>query len=244
MNCAGDGTLSGGGCYNIITDHITTRWSGNKSWITTSNFTPAQNGNGNGTGPNHSITVQWSLDYEPHEGHPVGYGTATDESCVGTRAIPIVCPPYETDIDFHHNMFVNVDHRIPENSNGSTRWINNIIYNWSFYANEWLGAEIIDDINNKFIQGNLNGQAQAHPIHFTTNSPEMSGAPSAYVAGNIFGSAGANSAASRPVRHAGGEHHRREWRRDRSDPQQLATERPDGSQQFVSDRSGPGGKSG
>jgi pectate lyase len=196
VNCAGDGTLRGGGCYNIITDHNTTRWSGNKSWITTSNFTPAQNGNGNGTGPNHSITVQWSLDYEPHEGHPVGFGTATDESCVGTRAHPNCLSPYETDIDFHHNMFVNVDHRIPENSNGSTRWINNIIYNWSFYANEWLGAEDIDDINNKFIQGNLNGSAQAHPIHFTTNSPEMSGEPSAYVAGNIFGSAGANSVAS------------------------------------------------
>jgi hypothetical protein len=196
VNCAGDGTLRGGGCYNIITDHNTTRWSGNKSWITTSNFTPAQNGNGNGTGPNHSITVQWSLDYEPHEGHPVGFGTATDESCVGTRAHPNCLSPYETDIDFHHNMFVNVDHRIPENSNGSTRWINNIIYNWSFYANEWLGAEDIDDINNKFIQGNLNRSAQAHPIHFTTNSPEMSGEPSAYVAGNIFGSAGANSVAS------------------------------------------------
>jgi hypothetical protein len=93
-------------------------------------------------------------------------------------------------------MFVNVDHRIPENSNGSTRWINNIVYNWSFYANEWLGAEIIDDINNKFVKGNLNGSAQAHPIHFTTNSPEMSGAPSVYVAGNIFGAAGANTVAS------------------------------------------------
>jgi pectate lyase len=196
VNCPGNGTLTGGGCYNIITDHITTRWSGNKSWITTSNFTPAQNGNGNGTGPNHSLTSSWSLDYEPHEGHPVGFGTATDETCVGTRANPNCLSVYETDIDFHHDMFVNVDHRIPENSNSSTRWINNIVYNWSFYANEWLGAEIIDDINNKFVKGNLNGQAQAHPIHFTTNSPEMSGAPSVYVAGNVFGSAGANTVAS------------------------------------------------
>ena len=193
VNCGGDGTLQGGGCYNIITDHVTTRWSGNKSWITTSNFTPGLNGNGNGDGPNHNITVQWHLDYEPHEGHPVGYGTATDESCVGTRTNPNCLSPYEVNIDFHHNMFVNVDHRIPENSNGSTRWINNIIYNWGYYANEWLGAEIIDDINNKFIQGNLNGGAQAHPIHFTTNSPEMSGAPSAYVSGNIFGGVGSNS---------------------------------------------------
>jgi pectate lyase len=196
VNCGGDGTLTSGGCYNIISDHLTTRWSGNKSWITTSNFTPAVNGNGNGDGPNHSITAQWSLDYEPHEGHPVGFGTATDETCVGTRANPACLSVYETDIDFHHDMFVNVDHRIPENSNGSTRWINNIVYNWSFYANEWLGAEIIDDINNKFVKGNLNGQAQAHPIHFTTNSPEMSGAPSVYVSGNIFGAAGANTVAS------------------------------------------------
>ena len=195
-NCAGNGTLTGGGCYNIITDHLTTRWSGNKSWITTSNFTPAQHGNGNGTGPNHSLTSQWSLDYEPHEGHPVGFGTATDETCVGTRATPNCLSVYETDIDFHHDMFVNVDHRIPENSNASTRWINNIVYNWSFYANEWLGAEIIDDINNKFVRGNLNSQAQAHPIHFTTNSPEMSGAPSTYVVGNIYGAPGANTVAA------------------------------------------------
>jgi hypothetical protein len=196
VNCAGDGTLTAGGCFNIITDHVTTRWSGNKSWITTSNFTPAVNGNGNGDGPNHSITSQWSLDYEPHEGHPVGFGTATDESCVGTRANPACLSVYETDIDFHHDLFVNVDHRIPENSNGSTRWINNIVYNWSYYANEWLGAEIIDDINNKFVQGNLNPSAQAHPIHFTTNSPEMSGAPSVYVAGNTFGAAGSSTVAS------------------------------------------------
>src|SRR5579872_1259701 len=62
------------GCYNIMVDHVTTRWSGNKSWITTSNFTPTSSVAG--VGPNHDITVQWHLDYEPHEGHPVGYGTA------------------------------------------------------------------------------------------------------------------------------------------------------------------------
>ena len=192
-NCNGNGTLNSGGCYNIITDHITTRWSGNKSWITTSNFTPFQNGNGNGDGPNHEITVQWHLDYEPDEGHPVGYGTATDESCVGTLSGPCLSP-FEKNIDFHHSMFVNVGHRIPENSNFSTRWVNNIIYNWNYYANEWLGAESIDDINNKFITGNLNAMgSQPHPIHFTTNSPEMSGNPSAYVSGNIFGPPGTNT---------------------------------------------------
>jgi hypothetical protein len=192
VNCPGNGTLNTGGCYNIIVDHVTTRWSGNKSWITTSNFTPFVDGNGNGDGPNHDITTQWTLDYEPHEGHPVGYGTATDETCVGTPSGPCLSPS-EKNIDFHHDMFVNVGHRIPENSNFSTRWVNNIIYNWNYYANEWLGAEQIDDINNKFITGNLNSGAQAFPIHFTTNSAEMSGDPSVYVEGNIFGPSGTNT---------------------------------------------------
>jgi pectate lyase len=192
VNCPGNGTLNTGGCYNIVVDHVTTRWSGNKSWITTSNYTPFIDGNGNGDGPNHDITTQWTLDYEPHEGHPVGYGTATDETCVGTPSGPCLSPS-EQNIDFHHDMFVNVGHRIPENSNFSTRWVNNIIYNWNYYANEWLGAEQIDDINNKFITGNLNSGAQAHPIHFTTNSAEMSGNPSVYVNGNIFGPPGTNT---------------------------------------------------
>lgn len=195
VNCPGQaGNLSVGGCFNLMIDHVTTRWSGNKSWITTSNFTPGAGTNGNGTGPNHNITTSWNLDYEPHEGHPVGYGTATDETCVGNRSNNNCLSPFEVNIDFHHNMLVNVHHRIPENSNGSTRWINNIIFNWGFYANEYLGAEIIDVINNKYIKGNLNALgAQPFPIHFTTNSPEMSGAPSVFVSGNIGGNFGANT---------------------------------------------------
>lgn len=198
VNCAGGAQFGSGGCFNIMHDHVTTRWSGNKSWITTSNFTPGLNGNGLGTGPNKSITQQWGLMYEPHEGHPVGYGTATDETCTGLltngpSGHPNCLSPFETDIDFHHDLLVNVDHRIPELSNRSTRWINMIVYNWGTYANQYLGAEMIDVINSKFIKGNLNASAQAHPIHFTANSPEMCGPPSGYLAGNIFGNAGTNT---------------------------------------------------
>jgi hypothetical protein len=193
VNCAGDGTPSGGGCYNIIWDHITSRWAGNKTWLLESNFTPGQNGNGNGTGPSHDITLQWFLNYEPHAGHPVGVGTESDESCNGsldnqTGASSGSCvSPFENNIDFHHGLIANVSHRIPENSSNQQRWTNMITYNWYFYANEWLGAGNIDVRNNKWVCGNLNaaGPAQTYPIHFTTNSPEMSGAPGAYVNGNI-----------------------------------------------------------
>jgi len=179
------------GCYNIMVDHVTTRWSGNKSWITTSNYTPGSTTPG--VGPNHSITTQWSLDYEPHEGHPVGFGTATDESCVSTVTQGACLSEYETDIDFHHNLLVNVDHRIPEIGNKSTRWVNNIVYNWGTYAMQELGAMTLDIINNKYIKGNLNANAQAHPTHWTSNGPEISGNPSGYMSGNIFGDAGDNT---------------------------------------------------
>ena len=62
----------------------------------------------------------------------------------------------ETDIDFHHNMFVNISHRIPETDNKSVRWVNNLTYNWAFYAFAGLGGEAIDIIGNKWVRGNLN----------------------------------------------------------------------------------------
>jgi hypothetical protein len=139
--------------------------------------------------------MQWSLDYSPQQGHPVGYGTATDESCTGTPTGG--CLSYlERNIDFHHMMFANISHRIPENSNFSTSWTNVIIYNWDSYANQFLGGGQYDVVNSKFIQGPNNASAMPHPIHFTQNSPEMCGNPSVYVAGNIYGAAGFNTVAS------------------------------------------------
>ena len=186
---------SNGGCYNIIWDHLSVRWASNKTMLWESNFTPGSSeaGGGVGTGPTHNVTASYILSYEPSLGHPVGIGTESDENCNGTLnnstgAITGPCvSPYENNIDLHHSMFMNTSHRIPENSSNQQRWINVITYNWYFYANEWLGAGNIDVINNHWACGNLNssGPAQTYPIHFTTNSPEMSGAPTAYVAGNI-----------------------------------------------------------
>ena len=215
VNCGGlapppYSNLAVGGCHDIIFDHITTRWSGNKSWITTSNYTPGINGNGNGDGPNHNITTQWFLMYEPQQGHPVGYGTATDESCVGQGPVnnsgqPCLSPN-EKNIDWHHGIVINTQHRIPETSNVSTRWTNVIVYNWGDYASQFLGAATIDVINSKYITGNLNAGAFPYPIHFTTTNvglcngvpcvSPMGGAPSVYVSGSVYGGPGSNTPAS------------------------------------------------
>jgi hypothetical protein len=166
--------IANGDNYNIILDHITTRWAGNKLWAALSNY----------VGPNRLITTQWSLFYEPHAGHPVGPSTTTNSSCVATSSSPCFSAS-EHDIDFHHNMFVDIHHRIPESSNESTRFVNNVVFNWGFYASEWLGAMNVDEIGNKYVAGNLNSQAQSKEIHFTTNSPILPGNPLVFLSGNI-----------------------------------------------------------
>jgi pectate lyase len=166
--------------YNIILDHVSSRWAGNKIWITNSNY----------VGPNRSITTSWSLFYEPHAGHPVGPGTAGNPvGCPKAAPDPHLANPcfssLETDIDFHHNMFVNISHRIPETDNKSVRWVNNLTFNWAFYAFAGLGGEALDIIGNKWVRGNLNEYSQAHEIHVTEKSPEVLGNPSVFVSGNV-----------------------------------------------------------
>jgi pectate lyase len=146
----------------------------------------------NYVGANHNISFQWSMLYEPHAMHPVGPGMAGNPiGCPTAPPDPSVGNPcfeaQEVQVDYHHSVFVNLSHRIPENANKSSAWISNIVYNWDFYANEWLGASTIDVVNNIFKPGNLNSQAQTFPIHFSGNgSSELpDGTPSDYVSGNI-----------------------------------------------------------
>lgn len=188
-------------CYNIVIDHVSTRWAGNKMLINVSNF----------VGPNRNISFQNSMLYEPHEGHPVGPGTSGNPlGCPNAAPDPNLANPcfttLEVQVDYHHDFFANIDHRIPENDNKSSAFISNIVYNWSFYANEWLGPETIDVVNNKFVPGNLNsgiagpggcssfgcaGPAQTFPVHFSGNNsselPTNGGTtvPSIYLAGNL-----------------------------------------------------------
>jgi hypothetical protein len=184
---------------NIVMDHVSTRWAGNKMLINVSNF----------VGPNTKITFQNSLLYEPHEGHPVGPGVSNNPiGCPNAAPDPSLPNPcfstQETQVDYHHNLFANIDHRIPENDGKSNQWISNIVYNWSFYASAWLGTtSVVDVINNKYVPGNLNvgspgpggcasfgcaGPAQTYPIHFSQNDsklPATGGVPSIYISGNI-----------------------------------------------------------
>lgn len=157
-------------CHDIIFDHVTASWWDNKGLVFVSNY----------VGPNTKITTQWSMFYESHAGHPVGPSVSSNpEKGQGFDNL-------ETDIDYHHNLFSDIGHRIPQLWNRSTRWVNNITYNWDFYASQLLGQVNADFINNKYKAGPLNGQAQKSEIEATPKGAfENPGAPTLYLFGNI-----------------------------------------------------------
>jgi pectate lyase len=155
--------------YNNIADHITSRWAGNKEWIAYSGF-PGEF--------SRDSTLQYSLIYEPHEGHPVGPSTSENDTESMTQA--------SSNYDSHHNLLVNIDHRIPEYNNPTMRWINNYTYNYSGYAVEALGATQSDIIGNVWDYQNL-VPSQTYPIHSSDGNwkGSLPGTPSFYIAGNI-----------------------------------------------------------
>jgi pectate lyase len=157
-------------CHDIIFDHVTASWWDNKGLIFGSNY----------VGPNTKITTQWSMFYESHAGHPVGPSISSNpEKGQGFGNL-------ETDLDYHHNFLSDIGHRIPQLWNRSTRWVNNIVYNWDYYASQLLGQINADFINNKYKAGPLNGQAQRSEIEATSKGAfENPGAPTIYLLGNI-----------------------------------------------------------
>ena len=166
--------LTSGNVYNVILDHVSARWWGNKGFLMMSND----------GGPTHDDTLQWSLMYEPNAAHPVGPMTdATSSPATGDQ-----------NLDFHHNMFANTGHRLPLFNCKSGRWQNNLVYNWDYFGGLWQGAGTPDIIGNKYVKGNLNSgdnDGHAHPFEFTSvqstddASQSMEGAPSIYISGNI-----------------------------------------------------------
>ena len=164
-------TIVNGNCFNNIQDHCTHRWAGNKSWLALANFVQEFF---------KDMTMQWCLQYEPHAGHPVGPSTSTNGDL--TRNL------LNTNNDFHHNVYVNHSHRIPEVNNKNLRWVNNWVHNYLFYANEYLGGMTVDVIGNRYSWANL-GPPQTYPIHASDGVGNTEGNiptnPSMYVAGNI-----------------------------------------------------------
>jgi pectate lyase len=145
---------SGSNIYNVVWDHISARWMGNKVFPLVSNTA--------GTGV-HNMVIQWSLVYEPNVQHAVGIGTLYVDSGGSAMAT--------TDDDAHHNMFVTVDHRLPLNQSGNhTRWVNNLVYNYGQAAAVAMGGIQSDYIGNKYVDGkSISAPGQGGALNYSNS---------------------------------------------------------------------------
>jgi pectate lyase len=169
--------MGSGDIYNVIWDHMTARWVGNKPFPVVSNVS------GKGI---HNMDIQWSLIYEPNVAHAVGIGTVFVSSGSGLAT---------TDDDAHHNAFITVDHRLPLNQSGrNVRWVNNLIYNWGQFAALSMGGVQTDYIGNKYVDGSgcltssgcLN-YSNAHVFLGQPTSDQAGDSPGDYPGGNNLG---------------------------------------------------------
>jgi pectate lyase len=155
------------GSFGVIFDHNSLAWTQDENVTVWANQDP----------PARSATISWNIIAEPLKAHPTSIisGANTRE-----RADKI------TDIDLHHNFVPNSSHRNPLIKSKSTRLVNNLFYNWSYYATQFGGGTQSDVIGNVFKAGPLTPgsvyEIQAFP---GGNSTAPNGAPSLYVAGNL-----------------------------------------------------------
>jgi len=162
-----------GNVYNVIFDHVSGFHVTNKQLIVLCND----------SGPVKNVTFQWNMTYKPDVNHPVG-PMADATTCAASTV---------TDIDYHHNFFADTSHRLPLFNVKSGRWVNNIVYNWDWFAGLWQGATTPDIINNRYIPGSMNSgdnSGHPHPMEFASTqstddtSQSMQGAPSVFLSGN------------------------------------------------------------
>jgi hypothetical protein len=160
--------------FNVVFDHLSGRWQGNKFLLF--------NNSESDTITVEDSTWQWSLFYEPNICHPVGPLLSSEQN-----------PIAALNTDFHHNLFMNMGHRIPLADFYQWRWVSNITYNWDYFASAFPSS-MPDFIDNAWVGGNLNvGNSNPHPINTWPGSGSLLGCvancnlpatPSIYMSGN------------------------------------------------------------
>lgn len=157
--------LGGADIYNIVIDHNSISWNEDEGigiWRHTSR-------------PMHDITISWNLLSEPLDIHPTSMLTGGERREFADTL---------TNVDIHHNLVISSSYRNPLAKNKSMRLINNIFYNYAFYATQLGGGIQADIIGNYYRAGpdteNVH-EVQAFP---SGNDESAFGTLSLYLAGN------------------------------------------------------------
>jgi pectate lyase len=168
--------------YNVVLDHISTMFAGNKSIISYTSSTAQADAI-------HDVTVSWGLFTLPNVGHPVG--CMTDTAAYAYLNI---------NQDFHHNYFTQFGHRQCLYNTNKGHFVNNLTYNWCDpgagygFAMFPQGPSQQDIIGNIWKTGNMNkGCSNPHPVNINATGSDDCGTncwngatqPSDYMSGNV-----------------------------------------------------------
>ncbi len=158
------------GTQDVILDHNSLSWNLDDAYGVW---------RGDNKVPLRNITFSNSIIAEGQKGHSTGLIVGATTAALGDDV---------TNIDIHHNLFMNNNHRNPVMVVKSGRVINNIFYNQRYYRNRFGGGGMYDVIGNYYMQGPLNANAGKFEIQGYTSDGVSDngvvGSPSIYVAGN------------------------------------------------------------
>jgi hypothetical protein len=121
--------LSVSGAYNLF-DHNSMEWGMDKSlafWPGAAAEAPA------------NTTLSYNIEAEGLASHSTGSGVGTGSGTPVSNAL--------TNQDWHHNMFITLNHRLPQWEVKSGRYVNNYIFNYA-YGGWSSGGSLIDIIGN------------------------------------------------------------------------------------------------
>jgi pectate lyase len=165
-HCASGFAMSGStDIYNVVVDHNSVSWNldeGIGVWRNSSRSL-------------RDVTISWNLLAEPLVSHPTSLLIGAESRTLADGL---------TDVDIHHNLVISANHRNPLAKNRSMRLINNIFYNYDFYATHLGGGISIDIIGNYYRAG-----PDTDPVHEVQafpggNSDSANGTLSLYLVGN------------------------------------------------------------
>ena len=160
------------GGENIILDHLSLYWAENENftvWSWSASHAPQ------------NVTLQNSILAEMLDRVNVAVGAETASAAEATK-----------NIDFHNNLFANTKHRNPLLQNGETRFVNNIVYQWTSWASRTVGGVRADWIGNLYRPGptppGSRGQQEIMAVAWseagTSLEKKINAAPSLFVGGN------------------------------------------------------------
>jgi hypothetical protein len=118
----------GGNPHSIVLDHCSSFWHEGKNW---------EAWGYNTTSPRNS-SIQYCLFAEPIDRH-VNVLAGSDD---GNFALTM------ENLDFHNNLLANASYRMPLLKHASSRWVNNLVYNWKRIGSNIGGGIHIDWIGN------------------------------------------------------------------------------------------------